>query len=449
MHTHAISLPLSFRAELLSRVMPLLQAGECCSLIGISGVGKSNLVHFFQRPDVQAHYWNSDQIWVLSIDTHGMVFDDHPVAYVITELMIHRLITEAERQLVPPELVTWASDLHTHLIAQPGAHLAFRYLERICTRLCAMIPCRVIFLFDQFEDIWTTVDARFFLNLRYLRDQLKYTLAYLVITRDRLQQLRPDAQQVEAFWDLFSAHVCNIGMYSEHDAQVMLERLAGRSDSQLEATQQRAVLEWSGCHPGLLRAIFWAMQALPCLPGDVAALLDIPSISEECAKIWNDLTLDEQHLARMIAAGLPTGQLAPVTLVELRLKELVVGNPPMLFAPIFTAYVLRQSGTSRPGVTVNLRLRQVWIDGLLLDKALSRLEFSMLSYLAQHAGTVCKREDILRELYPDDAYDVNDERLDTVLRRLREALNEDARNPRYLITHRGVGVQLTQGQIQA
>ena len=55
----------------------------------------------------------------------------------------------------------------------------------------------------------------------------------------------------------------------------------------------------------------------------------------------------------------------------------------------------------------------------------------------------------MRELYGKQVYNANDERLDTILRRLREALGEDARNPRYLITHRGMGVQLKQGGIQA
>lgn len=41
-------LPLSFRRELLVDVMAALGAGECCSLVGASGVGKSNLVRFIR-----------------------------------------------------------------------------------------------------------------------------------------------------------------------------------------------------------------------------------------------------------------------------------------------------------------------------------------------------------------------------------------------------------------
>jgi DNA-binding response OmpR family regulator len=89
----------------------------------------------------------------------------------------------------------------------------------------------------------------------------------------------------------------------------------------------------------------------------------------------------------------------------------------------------------------------VCVDGRWLDEALTPLEFSMLAYLARHAGTICRREAILTALYPDEAIEANDERIDTLLRRLREALGEDGRKPRHLITHRRVGIRLAQGQV--
>jgi DNA-binding response OmpR family regulator len=134
-------------------------------------------------------------------------------------------------------------------------------------------------------------------------------------------------------------------------------------------------------------------------------------------------------------------------MAELQLKELVGGVPPMLFSPLFRAYALGQSG-DMSGIVVAPRLRRVWLDGLPLERALSPLEFTLLEYLARHAGLVCRREEILRELYKEQYIDTNDERLDTLLRRLRETLGEDARNSRYLITHRGVGLQLAHGRIQ-
>ena len=99
-------------------------------------------------------------------------------------------------------------------------------------------------------------------------------------------------------------------------------------------------------------------------------------------------------------------------------------------------------------VVVDARQRLVWLDGQPLSHNLAPLEFTMLAYLARHAGVVCRREAIIEELYGERGGGPNDERLDTIVRRLRETLGEEARNPRYLITHRGVGFQLTRGQLQ-
>ncbi|NOK57757.1 MAG: hypothetical protein GFH27_549287n61 [Chloroflexi bacterium AL-W] len=75
------------------------------------------------------------------------------------------------------------------------------------------------------------------------------------------------------------------------------------------------------------------------------------------------------------------------------------------------AYIHEQPGNDVLGIVVHLQLRQVWLDGQLLAKQLSPLEFDLLAYLAKHAGTVCIREDILRELYGEQMYDGNDERI--------------------------------------
>ncbi|HYT40745.1 MAG TPA: hypothetical protein VEP90_00235, partial [Methylomirabilota bacterium] len=104
-----LPLPLSFRADLLKRVLADLRAGECCSLVGTSGTGKSNVARFLQRHDVQRAYWNDDRSWVILIDSHSLIFDDEQkVEYTVSEMMMLRLIEEAESRKFSPEFLTWA-----------------------------------------------------------------------------------------------------------------------------------------------------------------------------------------------------------------------------------------------------------------------------------------------------------------------------------------------------
>lgn len=443
------SLPLSFRQELLTEVVSCVKAGECCSLIGVSGIGKSNLARFLRRRDVQSAYFGDECRWVLLIDTHSLVFGEQSPEYMVSELMIHRLMMEIERHDLPKDFIAWANSLYTDLVEHPSAHLAIRYLERICARLVDEHELQLVFVFDQFEDLWRSLNSRFFLNLRNLRDQFKYRLAYIVMTRERLQNIREQIQEVEAFCELFSSHVYGLGMYSEDDASVMVDRLAERQNVVVDDDMRRSILALSGRHPALLRAIFWAIQRSPGIAPDIAYLSSMSSVMEECAKVWNDCTPAEQRAIRQIAAQLPLQSSDAKTLEDLKLTGLVSGDPPELFSPIFSAYVACQEQGGVPGVLVDGGLRQVWLDGQRLEASLSPLEFNLLAYLARHGGRVCSREELLQALYPkDEIFDVNDQRLDTILRRLRESLGDDARNPRYITTHRGVGLQLVQGMIR-
>jgi DNA-binding response OmpR family regulator len=73
--------------------------------------------------------------------------------------------------------------------------------------------------------------------------------------------------------------------------------------------------------------------------------------------------------------------------------------------------------------------------------SLSRKEFDLLLLLAQHAGQVVSRRDIMSEVW-QQAYGGGDRTLDVHLSWLRRKLGETASQPRYLHSVRGVGLRL-------
>jgi DNA-binding winged helix-turn-helix (wHTH) protein len=268
-----------------------------------------------------------------------------------------------------------------------------------------------------------------------------------VMTRERLQRTRTDLPAVEAFWELFTSHTYGLGMYSKQDAQVMLERLAARSGIGLNKQMRRAIQQAGGGHPGLSRALFWALCSEATTAPIEGDLAKHTAVGGECAKIWNDFSADERRVVASIVADLSLHPADGEVLADLRLKQIVVGQPPMLFSSLFSEYVAHDVRHDIGGLLVDTHLRQVWVDGRLLAKQLSPLEFELLVYLARHADIICQRDDILRAIYKRSDAEPNDERLDTLLRRLREAIGDDAHSPRYLVTHRGVGIQLMRGRL--
>lgn len=108
--------------------------------------------------------------------------------------------------------------------------------------------------------------------------------------------------------------------------------------------------------------------------------------------------------------------------------------------------VLRRTGADRAvgplhvgGLEVDVRSRVARLDGAALD--LSPKEFDLLAYLAEHAGEVVAKRELLAKVW-NQPYGGADKTVDVHLHWLRRKLGESADEPVYLHRVRGVGVKL-------
>jgi two-component system phosphate regulon response regulator PhoB len=99
----------------------------------------------------------------------------------------------------------------------------------------------------------------------------------------------------------------------------------------------------------------------------------------------------------------------------------------------------------RPLSQSPLRIGQIEIDPsamtLTVDGQLvttTATEFRLLEYFARHLGRVFTRDQLLDSVWRDTAY-VTPRSVDVYVRRIREKIEPDAENPRYLKTVRGAG----------
>jgi len=85
---------------------------------------------------------------------------------------------------------------------------------------------------------------------------------------------------------------------------------------------------------------------------------------------------------------------------------------------------------------IDAGLRQVRLDGNACD--LTSYQFDLLSVLAQHPGRVLSRDQIMDSLkgHPLEAFDRS---IDVHISRIRAAIEDDPKEPRRILTVRGVG----------
>lgn len=87
-------------------------------------------------------------------------------------------------------------------------------------------------------------------------------------------------------------------------------------------------------------------------------------------------------------------------------------------------------------IRVNFRSTDVRRDGNLLE--LSAREFELLTYFIRHRGATLSRQQLLRDVWGYDAT-IFTRTVDVHISLLRQKLEEDAKNPRHLLTVRGLG----------
>jgi DNA-binding response OmpR family regulator len=86
--------------------------------------------------------------------------------------------------------------------------------------------------------------------------------------------------------------------------------------------------------------------------------------------------------------------------------------------------------------------RQVQLDGQLID--VTRHEFDVLYLLASHPGIVFSRDQILERVWANDTH-VTGRSVDTLVKRLRQKIEPDAREFSYILTVWGTGYKFTDG----
>lgn len=321
--------PIDYRSEVLSAIMPLLRQGDCVCLVGLAGVGKSNLVHFLRQPEVKVHYWPAEE----ADKTHILALSCGPGSQPADEIF--------EDMLMQALLVV--NKLEGHAYAPQISAAPWHVLREVLNHLCQHHGQRVVFLFDEFESLIGHQMAEFFERLRSLRDDHRATgrLVYLTITH-RLPHRTPNPNGFGAskFFELLRNGIYPLPPYRERDASVMLDVLLQRRDPVPISDQDRArLIAFSGGHSDLLKAIFY--EIYPTLNASAHLLLKLTEnstgVRSSCEHIWSHLHPEEQDALRRLVSG---GAVDPTMMQFLRYRGLLHANPTAsFFSPLFQQFV--------------------------------------------------------------------------------------------------------------
>lgn len=437
--------PLTYRQEIAAPLFDLLASGESAAVVGPASMGKSRLLQFLLRPDVQQHYLGeaAASTWLVLVDCNRL---DQVSEWGLYELLLTSLTEDTSGRLNAVQR-EWLNGLRREAIMAGNALLARRHVELAAHILCREHGLRLCFIFDEFDEIYRALPAPALANLRALRDADRYSVCYVLMVRDHPGRLRPP-DDIEGFYELMSRSVIGLKPYTEEDARRVIAQITERRRRVVTPSQEAAMLALSGGHPGLLVALFDVLSNGHAAPADanlVEWALAQPQVVEECSKLWNGLAEDEQFALSRLAFGIGAAH----TVRELLALKGVIrsGDQQMFefFSPVFRQYVLNEGNLSDRELWLDEAAMVLWVEGRpIVD--LSPLEFDLLRYLYRRLGKICTREEIMDALYPAETLNPDtkgaDNRIDTLVRRLRKAIEPAPSHPRYLLTLRGHGYKL-------
>ena len=239
--------PSNYRSQEVQFILNAVSAGECVSLVGLSGAGKSNLTGFL------THRINNGPCFYF-VDCNTLTTTDP--AFLITVLF--HTIDESEAPMV--SFQTLSAKIRQKVNATSNG------------------ICFVLDRFDVYQPGSTETKA-VENNLRALRDQFKYDLTFIISTR---RPLDPGSELAE----LFLANTLWLGPLNHEDSIWSIQSFALRHGLQWNSTTQEQIYKHSQGYPSILRAICEAHAS--GIPLDLDTLRKSDAVHRRVKELWND-----------------------------------------------------------------------------------------------------------------------------------------------------------------
>lgn len=443
----------------IHNILHYLYAGECVQLVGFSNVGKSSLLRLIAQPDV----WTQElgeagqDFLAVYIDCNRMLGMSDQGFY---ELVLRCLQESSPALAALPEL----TKAYEMLVAPASEFQVPLGFTRGVTAVLQSTDHKVIFLLDEFDEPFAKLDSRVFLNLRALRDRHSNQLAY--VTATNLPLAVPQATpHVAEFCELFAARTWFLAPLTRMDVERMARSYMQAYEAEFTQSDFDFIFQWAGGHPPLVESVCIRLDvALDNIRGlrptehwelhqNVARQLsNDEGVKEECTKLWEVCSPEEQTelIALCNSPQQPTNQ--PV-LANLMRRHLVlrVENHYQIFCRLLQEFVRRKTVTRPVEPTrlwVNVESGDVLVDGKPVE-TLTSLEYRLMLLLFYNVDKIVDRYQLVTEVWGEEYLDeVEDARIEKLISRLRQKIEPDPANPRFLMTVRSRGYRLQLGQVE-
>jgi len=452
MVTHQIweTFPPTYRADEIQTLARWIQAGESCSVVGLPGCGRSNLLDFLcHRPEVLRSYLPAEAgpVVLIPVDLNDLPADDPSTVYRVILRSFYWV-----RDRFDPSMIEAVTTLYLENRATQDPFLSQSVLYELLFNFQAE-QTQVVLVLNRFDRFCQTASPQTLNSLRGLRDSFKETLCFIVGMRQEVAYL-PDPDVLGDMYELLDSHVCWVGAMNEADARwVIATHTAPRSPEEAEI---QAMLSLAGGFPVLLRAIgHWWLDAGGRLEPDEwpAALAKERSFDYRLARLWGGLTQEEQFACAAVREwqGRVTEADEKASVLEEASKTLAKEHGRILprltgkglcrqadagweiRGELMADYINRVGPSSRGRIWIDDKTGDIY-QGLTPLRGLAPQEDALLRFLIKHPYKRHPYSSLIEEVF-DEPFDRTRHDLFPLVRNLRQKIEAKPSDPRYIINY--------------
>jgi hypothetical protein len=306
---------------------------------------------------------------------------------------------------------------------------------------------RLVVVANKTEKMLEAADAAFYRKLKGLTD-LNKRLCYIFAASPRISNL------VDSEGLLFAGRRLIVGPFNGRDLIGAIAEEGQRLETEFGPAEQEQLSRLTGGHAGLLRAIASAVvdEELDLSNPEARLaerLLARGDVESRCQRIWRELDPAKQSALYAIVSSQPR-RVPPEALSWLRALGIVCkrNSEYELFSQVFAGFVLAQQVSPLPlesvtivgASTIFANEQEIAVAGKVLkgneEVYVTPLELRLIACLKREPRIYTKDE-ITKYVYYQEKGDVEDQRIEDLVRRVRNRLGDQ-----YVKTHWGKGYEL-------
>jgi len=446
----------------IKEVLNFVEKGQSVQLIGIPGVGRSNLLGLlsYNRNVRIKHLGEDEQVKYHFVLINFSEIKDKPLSEVIKfiflslidSLRLRNILKDADAK---KELET-ASSIFNNSLATGDSLVIFNALKRTVDFLCLEKDLSVILIFDRFEDYIPNVSQEFFANLRALRNRAKYKFSVVFSLKRPIE----DILEPEIYFDFsefLQGNTVYIQIYDKPSFEFRIKHLEEVDNRKIPEDVIKKVLNLTSGHGKLTRLCLeaWLQEisnsksrAAGIASSDARQISNIQAenflsnakIQNSLLDMWNSFTPEESAFIRQLADSGETKQTAPDHLLNIGI--LADGK---ISIPLFAEFVKRIKPEEEKFV-LSASKDEIKRGEVLFSNGLTALEFRLFKFLLENERKILSREEIINAVWGDlkSTQGVTEAAIDQLIFRLRKKIEQDLNNPKLIQTIKGRGISFSQ-----